>query len=258
MVNRKIRENITKTEERNVPIQVAINKGAMALFGEKYGDSVRVITFDPNYSVELCGGTHVESTGSIGFFKITSEGSVAAGIRRIEAITADKAESFVNEEFAILNEIRLLFKTAGNPLKQIHAIVSKNTDLEKEIEKYKSSETNRTLESLLNKKNSKNGVDIIASTTNLDADSIRNIAFSLKKTHSNLAVMLASVKEGKANITVFLTDDLLEKGHNAVQIIKDISVHIQGGGGGQPFLATAGGKNPDGISNAISAFEEIW
>lgn len=258
LVNRKIRENIRKTEERNVPVQEAINKGAMALFGEKYGDSVRVITFDPEYSVELCGGTHVDSTGSIGFFKITSEGSVAAGIRRIEAITADKAELFIYEEFNVLNEIRQSLKTAGNPMKNIQALVNKNAELEKEIEKYKHAEASRTLESLLEKKINKNGIDIIASTTKLDADSIRNIAFSLKKSHTALAMLLASEKEGKANISVFLSDDLVENGHNAIQIIKNISSHIQGGGGGQPFLATAGGKNPEGIPNAIRAFEEIW
>jgi len=257
MVNEKIRENIAKGEKRNVPIEVAKQMGAMALFGEKYGDEVRVITFGPDYSVELCGGIHVAHTGQIGYFKIVSEASVAAGIRRIEALSSVKAEAFVNEELNLLNELKSALKSTGNPLKQVESLQKELSDLRKTLESYKAKESAAAVKDLLQKTKEINGIRFVGARVNLDADGMKNVCFEWKREQQNLIAVLANVLEGKAFLSVFVSEDLVAAGKfNAVNLIREIAKEIQGGGGGQPFFATAGGKNPEGIDAAIAQAEK--
>lgn len=257
MVNRKIRENIQRGEKRNVPIKEAQSLGAMALFGEKYGDEVRVITFGQDYSVELCGGIHVDYTGQIGFFKIISEASVAAGIRRIEAVTADRAEAVVGGETALLNELKAALKSTGNPLKQVENLQKELAELRKAVESHKAKEASAAVKDLLEKTRDVNGIRLLASRVNLDADGMKNVCFEWKREQRNLVAVLGNVADGKALLSVFVSDDLVEKGLNAVNITREISKEIQGGGGGQPFFATAGGKNPAGLDAAFSKAAEL-
>jgi len=257
MVNQKIRENILRGEKRNVPIKEAQQMGAMALFGEKYGDEVRVITFDPNYSVELCGGIHVGHTGEIGFFKITSEASVAAGIRRIEAVTADGAEAVVLEETELLNELKSALKSTGNPLKQVENLQKELSELRKMVESYKAKEASAAVKDLLQNTREINGTRLLTAKVNLDADAMKNVSFEWKRTQQNLVAVLGNVIDGKALLSVFVSEDLVEKGLDAKKLILEIGKEIQGGGGGQPFFATAGGKNPDGMDQAFAKAAEL-
>lgn len=257
LVNQKIRENIQRGEKRNVPIKEAQQMGAMALFGEKYGDEVRVISFDPDYSIELCGGIHVDYTGRIGFFKIVSESSSAAGIRRIEAVTADRAEAYVNEELGLLNELKGALKSTLNPLKQVESLQKELSELRKTVESYKAKEASAAVKNLLDKAREVNGIRLVTARVNLDADSTKNVCFEWKRTQQNLVAVLGSANDGKAQLSVFVSDDLVEKGKNAVSIIREIAKEIQGGGGGQPFFATAGGKNPDGLDAAFAKAEGL-
>lgn len=257
MVNQKIRENIQRGEKRNVPIKEAQQMGAMALFGEKYGDEVRVITFDPAYSVELCGGIHVDYTGRIGFFKIISESSSAAGIRRIEAVTADKAEAYVKEEIGLLNELKSALKSTVSPLKQVESLQKELAELRKAVESAKAKEAAAAVKELLEKVRDVNGTRLITARVNLDADSAKNVCFEWKRTQQNLVAVLGSVNDDKAQLSVFVSDDLLAKGLNAVTIIREIAREIQGGGGGQPFFATAGGKNPAGLDAAMAKAAQL-
>lgn len=257
MVNQKIRENIQRGEKRNVPIQEAQQMGAMALFGEKYGEEVRVISFDPNYSVELCGGIHVDYTGRIGFFKIISESSSAAGIRRIEALTADGAEAYVKQELGLLNELKSALKSNVNPLKQVDSLQKELSDLRKTVESYKAKEASAAVKDLLENTREINGVRLLTARVGLDADSTKNVCFEWKRTQQNLVAVLGNVQDGKALLSVFVSDDLVEKGKNAVTIIREIAKEIQGGGGGQPFFATAGGKNPNGLDAAFAKVESL-
>jgi alanyl-tRNA synthetase len=252
IVNERIRSNIACGENRNVPLEKAREMGAMALFGEKYGAEVRVITFDPAYSIELCGGTHVKSTGQIGFFKIISEGSIASGIRRIEAITASRAEDYVNEQLQLLQDIKNMLKSAANPLKQIEHLQESNIALQKQIEKYKIQEAALKKEELLKEANFINGIRFIGTRVQLEADMIKNIAFEWHKNEKALVALLATQQGDKVGLSLIVSADLVEKGMNAVAMLKTLAVHINGGGGGQAFFATAGGKNPDGIDKAIA------
>jgi len=252
IVNERIRSNISCGENRSVPLEKAREMGAMALFGEKYGAEVRVITFDPAYSIELCGGTHVKSTGQIGFFKIISEGSIASGIRRIEAITASRAEDYVNEQLQLLQDVKNILKAASNPIKQIEHLQESNIALQKQIEKYKIQEATLKKEELLKEAIIINGIRFIGTRVQLEADMIKNIAFEWHKNEIALVALLATHQAHKAGLSLIVSADLVEKGMNAVAILKTLAAHINGGGGGQPFFATAGGKNPDGIDKALS------
>jgi alanyl-tRNA synthetase len=257
LVNEKIRENIALDEKRNIPFEEAIKLGAMALFGEKYGSHVRVITFDPAYSVELCGGTHVTASGQIGYFKIISESSVAAGVRRIEAITADKAEEYINSELGLLNELKKLLKNTKDPLKGAETLIRENEELKKQLEQFKAARAREVKNQLKNSLKKENGVTFLATRLDLDAESIKNIAFELKREIPSLYAVLAAEQDGKALLTVMLGDELVQKGLNAKTIINQIAKEIQGGGGGQDFYATAGGKNPAGIANALQKAREF-
>lgn len=258
IVNQKIRENIKLKEQRNVPYQDAIQSGVTALFGEKYGDFVRMITFDDHFSKELCGGTHVKATGQIGSFKIVSESAVAAGVRRIEAITADKAEQHFLDQRRELGHLKSLLNGSKDLSASVQALLDENARLKKEIEK-------TTLERVGNLKNEIvhhvrgiNGVNLIARHIDLQsADAIKNLAFSLKDMVDNLFLVFTSEIDAKPGITVMLSDDLVKRGMNASNIVRELGKEIQGGGGGQPFYATAGGKNPSGLGKVLEKAEDF-
>lgn len=253
MVNEKIRENIALDEKRNVPIAEATNLGAMALFGEKYGEYVRVITFDPKYSVELCGGTHVRATGEIGLFKIISEGSVAAGVRRVEAITGETAEAYFRKQEKEMIEIRSLLKNATDPVKGIRSMIEEQEALRDRLEAMLQEKAMALSEKLLQSATPVNGINVIAEVVSLpSAEAIKNISFDLRNRIENLFLLLGVNIEGKPHLSLILSDQLVsDKKLNASEIIRKIAVHVKGGGGGQPFYATAGGKEVAGLKQAI-------
>lgn len=259
IVNRKIRENIPLDEKRNVPIEEAKKMGAMALFGEKYGDFVRVITFDSDYSVELCGGTHVPATGNIGLFKITSEGSTAAGVRRIEAITADEAEKFVNNQQNLVEEIKQLLKAPKDVKAALSGLIEQKNKLEKALDQAKAAQAKNIKKELIASAESTQGVNKIIQKVNLPGgDVLKQLAFDLRKEVDNLFMVLAADVEGKPQIAVAISDNLVkEKSLNAGNIIRDLARNIKGGGGGQPFFATAGGKDLDGLSKVVEEAQKL-
>jgi alanyl-tRNA synthetase len=249
IVNEKVRENIALNEQRNVPYDVAITSGVTALFGEKYGDFVRVITFDEKFSKELCGGTHVKATGAIGYFKIVSESAVAAGVRRIEAITGLGAENFINEQTKLVYQVKELLKNPKDIAKSIEGLLEENARLKKEIEKSILEKSSGLKDELAKTAQAINGINFIAQQVELpNADAIKNLAYNLKDIVPNLYLVLTAVIDGKPNITVMIADNLIkEKGLNAGSIIRELAKEVQGGGGGQPFFATAGGKDVNGL-----------
>lgn len=258
IVNKKIRQNIQLIEKRNVPIAEAKKMGATALFGEKYGEYVRVIIFDKNYSIELCGGTHVNATGQIGMIKITSEGAIAAGIRRIEAITADKAEDFFFKQINILNEIKTRFKNSKNITKSIDNVLIENNKLQKEINKLNKEKAQGVKKDIIKNIQKINNINFIAEKVPLDTQTVKDLAFDIKNSVDNLFLLLGNENGEKANITIIISENLIkEKGLNAGNIIKVLAKEINGGGGGQPHFATAGGKNPAGLSKAFEKAGEI-
>lgn len=259
IVNRRIRENIALDERRNVPIEEAKSLGAMALFGEKYGEFVRVITFDRDYSVELCGGTHVPATGHIGLFKIVSESSVAAGVRRIEAITADKAEAFVDQELEILKEIKELLKNPADPKKAIVSLIEEKNQLQKQIDELNQQQGSALKKDLINKVEDIDGIKVITQEVKLpDANVLKQLSFELKNEVPNLVAVLAANLNEKPMLSVILDDALVQKlGLNASEMVRAMAKEIQGGGGGQPFYATAGGKNLAGLSQALEIGKKI-
>lgn len=259
MVNEKVRADIPLEEARNMPIEEAKNSGAMMLFGEKYGDEVRVITFDKDFSRELCGGTHVAATGKIGPFKILSESSVAAGIRRIEAVTAETAEAYFREELKTLNEVRNLLKNPADVVKSIHSLQEENKQLKREIDKMLNAQAGTLKEQLKDKAEKVNGVKFVGAKLPLhDNGAIKNLAFQLDKEVERLVAVLGAEANGKALLTIIISRDVAEEGQfNAGQMIRQVAQHIKGGGGGQPHFATAGGKDPDGLDAAIAAAKEL-
>lgn len=286
MVNEKIRENIPLDEKRNVPIKEAMGLGAMALFGEKYGEFVRVITFDKNYSVELCGGTHVPATGQIGLFKIISESSVAAGVRRVEAITGKGVEKYFEEqnkkkaasENALKEKIELLKLKASNFYSKISTransdfeifflseinssdtLNNKEEAIQKLIDKLTREISQHVKSELVTKVTSVNGVNLIAEKIDLpSADAIKNLSFDLKKEVSNLFLLLAAEVDGKAHLSLIISDNLVKENKlDATKIIRELSKEIEGGGGGQAFYATAGGENTKGIEAALAKARNI-
>ncbi|MEI7981562.1 MAG: alanine--tRNA ligase, partial [Bacteroidota bacterium] len=258
MVNAKIRENIILREERTLPIEKARELGAMALFGEKYGSLVRVITFDPSFSVELCGGTHVPATGQIGLFKIISEGAIAAGIRRIEAITAGKAEEFWNAKEAMLEEVGNILKNPKDLIKGIKNLQEENQELKRQVAELGKLKLQQLKEEYSRQVEHINGINFLAARIDLDTETVKNLAYELNHEIPDLFLVLASEKDGKAYLTVMLADNLLKvfKLH-AGSIIRELAKEIGGGGGGQPHIATAGGKNPAGIPAALEKAREF-
>jgi alanyl-tRNA synthetase len=252
LVNRKIWENIPLHEERSLPIGKAKEMGAMALFGEKYGDTVRVVVFDEKYSIELCGGTHVPATGQIGLFKITSESAIAAGIRRIEAVTEKKALGFYRSYLERSDEISELLKNPKDLVRGVKALVEENQQLRRSVAENEKARIIQLGDDLRGKAELVGGIHFIAAKADLDAEGAKNLAFALKGAFEDLFLVLASEHEGKANLTVLISEKLVsERGMNASVIIRELAKEIQGGGGGQPHIATAGGKNPAGIPAAL-------
>jgi alanyl-tRNA synthetase len=251
LVNAKIRENIPREENRHMPLNEAKNAGAIALFGEKYDDVVRVIKFAD--SIELCGGTHVESTGQIGLFKIISESAIAAGVRRIEAVSGTKAEEYINKQSRILQKISHLLKNPQDLEKSVQNLIDENAELQKQVDQFRRSRIKDLQSELIGKIKKANDINIIAEKISADsADAIRDLAFQIKKKVENLFMVIGADLNGKANLTVMVSDNLVrEKNINASQIVREAAKEINGGGGGQPFFATAGGSNPEGIERAI-------
>ncbi|MCF8276514.1 MAG: alanine--tRNA ligase [Flavobacteriales bacterium] len=252
-VNAKIRENIVLDEQRNVPINNAKEMGAMALFGEKYGDLVRVITFDRNFSVELCGGIHVNATGDIGLLKITSEGSVAAGIRRIEAVTGTSAFNELNSAYSQVNELKGLLKTK-DPLKIVLQLQTQIKELERKIESLNAQAASGIKDELIAKAADKGGYRLIAERISMDdANAIKNLCFDLKK-ESGLVALLGVISNGKPGLHLVISQDLVDtKGWKAGEMIRPLAANINGGGGGQPTYSSAGGTDSNGIEKALSS-----
>lgn len=250
-VNAKIRENIQLDEQRNIPIGKAKEMGATALFGEKYGDLVRVIAFDPAFSIELCGGTHVSSTGEIGLIKITSEASVASGIRRIEAVTGKSALGIVNESYRNYQTLKQDLKTK-DPLASIQQLQSKIKELERKVESANAKAASGLKEELLKNAEIRENHRFIGKILPLDdQNTIKNLCFDLKKENGLIAVLGAVIK-GKPSVHLVISQDLVNsKGWKANELIIKLAKHINGGGGGQPTYATAGGANADGLKQAI-------
>ena len=253
-VNQKIRQNLLLEEHRNLPIEKAQEMGAMALFGEKYGDVVRVIKFGK--SAELCGGIHVPSTSHIGLFKIVSESAVASGIRRIEAISAEQAMSFYEDRLSMINELETMLKTK-DVLKSIRQLLEENKQLNKKITQLNTSRAGDLKTDLLKDAKEINGVDFIAKLVELDAKAIKNLAFELTKSNDNLLLVLASQTDGKVTLTIALSEKLSQaKGLHAGNLIRELAQEIKGGGGGQAFFATAGGKDASGIPTVLQKAED--
>ncbi len=257
IVNYLIRRNIKREEKRNVPIEEAKAMGATALFGEKYSDKVRVIRFGE--TVELCGGTHVEATGQIGFFKITTETAISAGIRRIEAVTADKAEEFIRNNLNILDEIKSLLNTSKNPQKNVEKLLDENAALKKQIEQLQKERVKSLKNQLMNKAESIQGINLIAEAIEIDsAAAMKDLAFQMKKEKGNLVLFLGSSINGKPNLSLMISENLVkEQDLNANEIIREAAKEIKGGGGGQPFFATAGGKDSEGIQAALDKGKQL-
>lgn len=260
IVNAKVRENIYLHEQRNVPIEEAKKLGATALFGEKYGDFVRVITFDKNFSVELCGGTHVPSTSQIGLFKITSEGSISSGVRRIEAITSKAAENYLRGQETMVREIHELLKNPKDVKKAIESLIQERNDLRKEIEVLHLEKASGLKQELLKQFVQKEGVNILIAEVELpNADSLKKLVYELKNEVENSLVILAAKIEDKPQVAVILEDGLIAaKSLHAGQIVKELAREIQGGGGGQPFFATAGGKDLAGLGSVVAKAKEMF
>ena len=251
IANRMVRENYTGRIMENLSMKKAKAMGAMALFGEKYGENVRVVQF--GNSIELCGGTHVHSTGSIGIIKIISEGAIASGIRRIEAVTASKADEYIDEKLFAAEEVATLLKSTGSIKESVEKLIAENSSLRKTIERYQVQAAMTSLKELEENAVIIKDIRFISGEIKTDsADTLKAIAFDMRKNSDNIVAVIGSAIGGKANIVVMVSDKLVsEKNINAVNIIKEISAEINGGGGGQPFLATAGGKKPEGIKSAI-------
>jgi alanyl-tRNA synthetase len=260
LVNAKIRENISLIERRNVPIEEAKANGATALFGEKYGEFVRVITFDPTYSVELCGGTHVPSTSQIGLVKIISEGSISAGVRRIEAITSTAAESYLREQENMLKEIQDLLKNPRDVKKAIEALIEERNNLKKEVEGLYLEKSSGIKTELLNQFNKGDGINTLIAKVELpNVDSLKKLAYELKNEVENAFVILAASIDGKPQVAVILEESLIQsKNLNAGLIVRELAKEIQGGGGGQPFFATAGGKDLSGLDKVVLKAREMY
>ena len=255
-VNARIQEKLPVEEQRNTPFAQAIEQGAMALFGEKYGEEVRTIRF--GQSVELCGGTHVANTSEIWHFKITSESAVASGIRRIEAITGDAAKNYFEEQTALLENVNQLLKQAQDPLKAIQNLQSENATLRKELNTLSKLKAQVVKEQLTQEIQTLSGIQFIAKEVDLDAQGMKDLSFEMGANLDKAILILGSQKTGKPLLSCYVSKILVEEqGKDAGKIIRDLGKYIQGGGGGQPFFATAGGKKTEGISEALEAAEKI-
>jgi alanyl-tRNA synthetase len=255
-VNAKIQDQIQLQENRNTPYQKAIEKGAVALFGEKYGDTVRTIQF--GQSIELCGGTHVKNTSEIWHFKIISEGAVASGIRRIEAITGDAVKTYFEKQTELLNNVNKILKQNQDPLRAIKSLQTENTDLKKQILALSKLKMKMLRDELKSKIKEFDGISFVASEVDLDAQGMKDVSFELGETLDQAILVLGSKKSGKALLSCYISKSLVSGlNKDAGAIVRNLGKYIQGGGGGQAFFATAGGKNPAGISTALSNAKDV-
>ena len=255
-VNARIRENLPLEEHRNIPMQQAIDEGALALFGEKYGDSVRTIRF--GQSMELCGGTHVAQTGDIWYFKINSESAVAAGVRRIEAITNVAVGDYFEKVDKQFEAVKNTLKTPNDPVKAIESLQEENAALKKQIDSLLKDKTKNLKAELLGELKPINDIQFLAKRVDLDAGSLKDLCFEMGQQHNNLFLLFATENKGKALLTCYISKDLVAKSElNAGNIVRELGKYIQGGGGGQPFFATAGGKNTEGIDEALKQVEHL-
>ena len=254
-VNELIRSNFPLDENRSATMDEARGMGAMALFGEKYGDRVRVVKFGP--SVELCGGCHTSATGNIGFFKIVSESAIAAGIRRIEAVTGEEAEAYVGGIQAMLRTARSFFNNVPDLAGAISKLIEDNATFKKQAEEFSRQKAADFAKKLSERAEEVNGVKLLVSQAVIDPVMMRNAALALQKEMKGTAIIAAYEYEGKPQLLLAYSDDLVASGHNAGKEIRDAAKFIQGGGGGQPILATAGGKNVAGLSDALEALKAI-
>lgn len=255
-VNRRIDGKLPLQEQRNIPMQQALEEGAMALFGEKYGDAVRTVRF--GQSIELCGGTHVQNTGDLWHFKIVSEGAVAAGIRRIEAITSDAVKDFYFDHNRAYYEMRDLLNNAKEPVKALQSLQDENAQLKKQVDQLLKEKAQNVKGNLRNELTEHNGVKFLAKKLDLDASGIKDVCFELGSQYENLFLLFGAENNGKAILSCYISKDLVaSKDLNAGQIVRELGKYIQGGGGGQPFFATAGGKNPQGIDEALAKAKDF-
>ncbi len=252
MVNAKIRENV-KSNTQLMSLEDAKKTGAMALFGEKYGDMVRVVTFDPKFSVELCGGTHVKNSARIGYFKITSESAVAAGIRRVEAITSLRAEEFIDNQAKLIHELKVILKNPKDIVKGVSGLLEENTHLQKQLQVMYRDKAGQIKKDLLSKIEKRGEVNFVAQHVKFEsAEEIKNLLFELRNEVPDLFCVLAAEINGKPSISVIISDELVKnKNLNAGNIVRELAKEINGGGGGQPFYAQAGGSKLDGIQAAL-------
>ncbi|MEQ3654696.1 MAG: alanine--tRNA ligase [Dokdonia sp.] len=251
-VNARIRENLPLQEQRAIAYDQAIAQGAIALFGEKYGDAVRTIAFGK--SMELCGGTHVAQTGDIWHFKIMSEGAVAAGIRRIEAITSDAAKDYFTAQTEAYDKVKQSLKNPQDPIKAITAMMDENTALKKQVESLIKEKAQHLSSDLASRFETINGISFLAQKVDLDAAAIKDLAFSLGANKTDAFILFGTEQNGKALLSCYISKELVAaRDLNAGQVVRELGKHIQGGGGGQAFFATAGGKNPAGINDALEA-----
>ena len=258
IVNAKIRENVASDTKVNMPIAEAIKLGATATFGEKYGDFVRVVTFDPNFSVELCGGTHVSATGQIGTFKFTGESSIAAGVRRVEAVTGERALQVMSDELKVMSEVRELLKGQKDVLKGVQALIDEKAQLQKKIEALENEKLQVLKQELLSQVVDKDGIATIIARINVpNAEALKTLCYQLKDSLTSYYLVLTTVLNDKPQIAVMISEDLIAKGLNAGNIVKELAKEVRGGGGGQPFFATAGGSDVSGLDRVLEKAKTI-
>jgi alanyl-tRNA synthetase len=251
-VNARIQEALPIQEHRDIPILEAKEQGAMSLFGEKYGDKVRMIQFGE--SRELCGGTHVENSRDIWHFKIVSEGAIAAGIRRVEAITSEAAVAYYTDIDRQYEEVKTLLKNPTDPVAQVQKLQDEIAGLRKEVQHLQKAQAQNLSKEYIDEMTLINGVHFLAKKVDLDTPTIKDLLFDIGNEQENVLVVLANEQNGKATLSCFVSKNLVkEKDLHAGNIVRELAKHIQGGGGGQPFFATAGGKNPAGIPEALEA-----
>ena len=259
MVNEKIRENIPVVI-KEMPKEEALKTGAMALFGEKYGDKVRVVIMDPDYSIELCGGTHVGNTGELGIFKITNETAVGAGLRRIEAVSGKAAEDFINQEFAIINSVRESLKNPKDIQKALEVFLAEKEKLNKQVEHLTTQLLSIEKEKLIDKVEVINDVNFIGQIVNVpNADALKKLSLLLSENLKDYLIALAANIDGKPNVAIAIDEQLISsKNMDAIKIIKEqVAPLIKGGGGGQKTLATAGGQDVSKLKEVIDKVKSL-
>ena len=256
IVNERIRKNLPLEEFRDTPIEEAKQLGAIALFGEKYGDKVRVVKFGS--SVEFCGGCHAAATGQIGMVRIINESSIAAGVRRIEAITGKAVEELIDRAQDFQNDLKALFNNAPNLFETISKAIAENKELQAQVDEFKSQQAEQYKEKLIQNAKEKEGIKILCGVLPIEAQNAKDMAFQLRQQFpEKLIVAIGCISQGKPSLTVALSDDLVKEGKNAGQIVREAGKLIQGGGGGQPHFATAGGKNAEGLKSAVDLIVEL-